>query len=194
METTAKPRRKRAEKVNPKDELLRWLRTECDEDDVKFNTDGSKYLGIKTVKDKLRLLRERWGVQRNENGFNHFVFTTRNGDSFASGSLNIELVGEGFNVKLVGAATFNLKEYGENTHYAATLKSLCLCNAMLEYPQFGACLNDDIADVVLPTKENKKITAGIVEQQKLKNAIKNNDENLITELKEKYIFPDVTNK
>jgi hypothetical protein len=57
---------------------------------------------------------------------------------------------------LAGAATFTTTEYGENEHWAATVKSLAIVNAVQVLgPQFGWGLNG-FKDIVTP--DEKKYT------------------------------------
>lgn len=131
--------------------LKKWLNTPCDESDLLELTKGVFYIPIGIVKKKILYMREKFNVDVFQKNFHHFMFTDAQRVTYASGSKEViiyqdkQLINE-----LVGAATFPTGNYGENTHYAATLSSLCLVSALAgEYPQFGSHLNKTF-DVVAP--------------------------------------------
>lgn len=127
--------------------LLQWLMSPCPPEDVKGDQYLGYFLGIDKVNEKINILRSKFECRVNFRNFHHFLFIKPTKEVFASGSIEVEIISKDgtFHVELVGAATFDIEEYDNdkesNPHYAATLKSLCKSNALLEYPQFGSLLN-----------------------------------------------------
>lgn len=144
----------------PNIELNNWLQAPPLPEEIKGDEVEGFFLGIDTVKIKLKTLEDRFGVWVDYSNFSHLVFYDVQKNLYASGSLEVALRFEDGPVKkFVGAATFNVAEYYPNGHYAATLKSLCISNAMLEYPQFGGLLNKGLERVKPepPTKIDAKV-------------------------------------
>lgn len=133
-------------------ELKEWLYTPCAVSDLLQLEKDVAYMPIGIVKQKIQYMEDNFGVLYLENNFNHFLFNQQNKESLASGSIGITMMqGNVVVSQLIGAATFPLSFYGTNTHYAATLESLCIVNAFGgKYPQFGSGLNK--LDVVAPSK------------------------------------------
>lgn len=130
-----------------------WLNTPCLPEEISGDAESGWFLGIEILRKKLKYLEDKFGVLVGYSDFNHLIFNAPDRRSFASGSLNMELKFEdGTTKRLVGGATFDLQEYAPNTHFAATLKSLCIGNGLLEYEAFGRSLNKD----PLPAKEIPK--------------------------------------
>lgn len=125
--------------------VYQWLQTPCKPEEVKGDAETGFFLGIDRTREKIKYMEETFGVSVHYSDFNHITFMTPDRNCFMSGSLSMVLsFVEGKEKKLVGAATFNLQEYYPNQHFAATLKSLCICNALFnEYPQFGSLLNKE---------------------------------------------------
>lgn len=156
------------------EELKTYLNTEPLPEEIRINANGSRYLPIDIVRSKLDYLtNSKWEVTN----FSHLYFNNA-GQLSISGSLELF-----FNVdsdtddiysvlilrRLTGAATFKLTDYEDNNHYAATLKSLCIVNALSqEYPCFGKNLNNDIDAEVKPQAEQFLS----IEQQIKQNASK----------------------
>lgn len=136
-------------------ELKKWLNTPCSNEDLVELKDQVFYMPIGVVKRKIQYMEDTFKVSVFETNFHHFLFNQSQKEAIASGSIEIKIViiGGAFDgccfVQLVGTATFPISYYGENTHYAATLESLCIVNAFGgKYPQFGSGLNK--FDVVSP--------------------------------------------
>ncbi len=130
--------------------LKNWLQTPCAPEDLLELTKGIFYMPIGTVKKKIQHMEDKFSVVYLEANFHHFLFNSNKHETIASGSIGITLIQDGEIVaQLIGTATFPISYYGENTHYAATLESLCIVNAFgAKYPQFGSVLNS--TDVVAP--------------------------------------------
>lgn len=131
-------------------DLKQWLDQPCATEDLMELTKGIYYMPIGIVKKKIKHMEDKFCVTYLETNFNHFLFNSNQRETIASGSIGITLMQEDKIVaQLIGAATFPITYYGENTHYAATLESLCIVNAFgAKYPQFGSVLNS--TDVVTP--------------------------------------------
>lgn len=148
-------------------ELKQWLYTECVKEDLLELKEGVYYMPIGVVKKKIQQMEDTFDVSVLESNFHHFFFNNNQREAIASGSIVITITQrdeEGQLIiiaQLVGAATFPVSFYGENTHYAATLESLCIVNAFGgKYPQFGSALNKfDVvaADKSLATVPKQKI-------------------------------------
>lgn len=125
--------------------VYEWLNTPCPKEEVKGDADSGFFLGIDRTREKIKFMEDTFGVSTSYFGFSHLIFTTPDRQCFTSGSLNVKLTfADGKEKHLVGAATFNIQDYYPNQHFAATLKSLCICNALFsEYPQFGSLLNKE---------------------------------------------------
>lgn len=132
------------------EDVLKWLDEFPLPEEILTNEDGSKYLPIAVVKSKLDLLTNKGWQTKN---FNHFIFN-QNGNYKVYGSLEVYV--EYYNAidkiiifrNLVGAATFDIKDYKGNPHWSATLKSLCMVNAVQDLgKQFGQGLNPEFESV-----------------------------------------------
>lgn len=139
--------------VDMTNDLKKWLQTPCATEDLLELTKGIYYMPIGAVKKKIQYMEDTFDVAVLEQNFHHFLFNNTQRDTLASGSIEIVIVDNGIGRKIsqmVGAATFPIASYGDNTHYAATLMSLCKVSAFgNKYPQFGSGLNK-IYDVVAP--------------------------------------------
>lgn len=160
-------------------ELKQWLQTPCAESDLLELKEGIFYMPVGVVKKKIQYMEDTFGVSVLETNFHHFFFNNNQREAFASGSIGITIMqrdelGELIIVaQLIGAATFPVSFYGENTHYAATLESLCIVNAFGgKYPQFGSALNK--FDVVAADKALAKVPQQEVDKEinKLFNKVK----------------------
>lgn len=141
-------------------DLKKWLETPCDKTDLLQLEKDVFYMPIGTVKKKIQYMEDTFNVSVNESAFSHLLFNKSQKEIIASGSIVIRIFQwEGGQpvyliTELIGTATFPVDNYGENTHYAATLESLCIVNAFGgKYPQFGSALNK--IDVVPDTKVKK---------------------------------------
>lgn len=131
-----------------KAELLAFLYTPCPLEEVQTDENGGQYLPIELVKKKLEWLEEYFGLRVWQSDFRH-KFQPWNKDLIVSGSLTIEFA----DFRLVGAATFPASRFGANKHYAPTLRSLCVTNALSwRFPAFGSQLNQNDG-ISIPDKE-----------------------------------------
>ncbi len=157
-------------------ELKQWLQSECAKEDLLELKDGVFYMPIGAVKKKIQYMEDTFGVTVLESNFHHFFFNNNQREAIASGSIEITIIDNGIGRKIaqmVGSATFPVSFYGENTHYAATLESLCIVNAFGgKYPQFGSALNK--FDVVAADKALAKVPQQEVDKEinKLFNQVK----------------------
>lgn len=135
-------------------ELHKWLNEPCSTEDLLELNKGIFYMPIGAVKKKIQHMEEKFGATVLETNFHHFLFNNNQRETIASGSIGITIMqGGSIIAQLIGAATFPISSYGENTHYAATLMSLCKVSALgNKYPQFGSGLNK-IYDVVAPVSK-----------------------------------------
>lgn len=136
--------------------IIEWLETDCIESEIMGDHSKGYYLGIDTVKSKIRQMEKRFQAIVDISSFNHFFFTNPDKSVIASGSLEVMITHPDIVKCIVGAATFDMKDYDGNTHYAATLKSLCICNAMLQFPQFGSKLNKEFVPTIQQKGPDKK--------------------------------------
>ena len=154
--------------------LTDWLQIPCLPEDVSGDEHEGFYLGIDIVKDKLKIMESRFFTFLNYSNFNHFLFNAHNKNTYASGSIEIEIVSElGDNPtespyattqspiilrRLIGTATFNIFDYDndktQNGNYASILKSLCTAQALKEFPQFGSLLNKESLVKIVQGKRN----------------------------------------
>lgn len=130
------------------EDVLKWLDESPLPEEILINEDGSKYLPIAVVKSKLDLLTGRGWETKN---FNHYLLN-HNGSIKVYGSLEVYVeyyIDKVFTFRnLVGAATFDIKDYKGNPHWSATLKSLCMVNAVQDLgKQFGYGLNPEFEPV-----------------------------------------------
>jgi hypothetical protein len=203
-------------------ELKKWLYTECANEDLLELKEGVFYMPIGVVKKKIQYMEDTFGVAVLESNFHHFFFNNNQRESIVSGSIGITLMQRTtitrtdnntivvqtpyeLITQLIGAATFPISFYGENTHYAATLESLCIVNAFGgKYPQFGSALNK--FDVVpadkglakVPKQEVDKEINKLFEQVKKKLSKYSNQEDAqayldSTEFKHSLIAKNIVN-
>jgi hypothetical protein len=131
-----------------KAELLAFLYTPCPLEEVQTDENGGQYLPIEVVKRKLEWIEEYFGLRVWQSDFKH-EYQPWNKELIVSGSLTIEFL----DFRLVGAATFPASRFGANKHFAPTLKSLCVTNALSwRFPAFGSQLNQNDG-VTIPEKE-----------------------------------------
>jgi hypothetical protein len=174
--------------IDPKQDLLAWLSQEPAPEDIRYNDDGSLYQPVEVVKEKLDILDIGWSTKN----FHHFYFQPIDGSWRISGSVELRvqyvLGGVVIDRSLVGASTFDTQEYTPNTHYAQTCLSLCIVAAAKEIGAFfGKNLNKGL-EPELKIKQLKKKKAGLIEKQKMSNAVLSNDQKTIDELNENYTF------
>lgn len=186
-------------------ELLEWLNTPCDPADLLQLEKDVYYMPIGTVKQKLSYMEKEFGVKICYSNFNHLVINTttkkREPILLASGSIELTIHSKHHESKylddtkkLVGAATITSDVYGDNIHYAATLKSLCIVNALSsEYPQFGYS-SLFVSDVVSAEKNDNKPAADMLIIGLMIMAMKNKKGQQIKELLAQYSFDDKTTK
>ena len=158
--------------------LIEWLDTPCLPDDLIELSKDVYYMPIGTVKRKIKYMEDKFGVFVSESNFSHHIFNVNQKRYFASGSIEIKIVSADTGAQIyqiVGAATFPLEQYGENTHYAATLESLCILNAFGgKFMQFGSGLNSlDVVSkgnvlAIVPAAEVDAVTNKLFEQLKKK--------------------------
>lgn len=153
-------------------ELKQWLQSECAKEDLLELKDGVFYMPIGVVKKKIQYMEDTFDVSVLESNFHHFFFNNNQRETIVSGSIEIKIFyksdifpfDESLIAQLVGTATFPISFYGENTHYAATLESLCIVNAFGgKYPQFGSALNK--FDVVAADKSLAKVPKQEVDKE-----------------------------
>lgn len=148
-------------------DLHKWLYTPCSTEDLLELTKGVWYMPIGVAKKKIQFIEDNFDAIVLETNFHHFLYNTSQRETIASGSICITIMQGGIIVaQLIGAATFPISNYGENTHYAATLESLCIVSAFGgKYPQFGSGLNKTF-DVVAPiTKPLATVPADVVDKE-----------------------------
>lgn len=127
----------------PSDEEVMLIKVQ--RNNGKDKPDSYKTLGIETVYRKIKELRTQYKVRFNYKNFSHLFYcenARREAIDIISGSLEVEVVINGILTNLIGAATYKLGQFDDNRHYAATLKSLCITNALgQEFNCFGRNLN-----------------------------------------------------
>lgn len=175
--------------VNPKEDLQSWLNQEPLPEDIRYNDDGSAYQPIEVVKPKLDILDAGWSTKN----FNHFYFQPIDGSWRISGSVELRvqyaLGGVVIDRTLVGASTFDTQDYAPNTHYAQTCLSLCIVAAAKEIGAFfGKNLNRGLETVPKENAPIKKKKAGLIEKQKMTNALFSGDQKIVEELNANYTF------
>lgn len=171
-----------------------WINTPPTEEDVK-DDDGIKYIPYEIIKGKLDFLcPDTWGTQN----FNHFIFYMPDKRIRVSGSVEVlvryyytkegETAITEVNRTLSGAATFYADEYWPNEHWAATVKSLAVVNAVQVLgPQFGWGLNP-VVEKSNEEQPKKKQPIDVVIKKKLDLAIMKGDEKTVNEIKENYVI------
>lgn len=145
-------------KMNPKElsyfyheeDVPKWLDTDPDESEIKYDERNKKSIPYSIMKAKLdRLCPESWDIRN----FHVTFFFTNDRRQWVSGHIDLVvsyayLLEDGTVRKvertLAGAATFCTDDYAPNTHWAATVKSLAVCNAAQPLgKQFGWNLNPE---------------------------------------------------
>lgn len=165
-------------------ELLKQkLNEEPPAEEVSFLPDGARYLSIDIVRKKADELFDKW--EHSNFAFNSFLFGK---ETFASGSLwvKIQYAGDGISAyerTMSGAATIKLSNYQNNEHFAETLKSLCIVNALSqEYVCFGKNLNAGLFSEMPDVEPAGKYVPDAIVNKKFENAILQNNAILAAEL------------
>lgn len=146
----------------PKPTIKEWLRIPCKEEETLQLSSGARYMPIDIVRGKLRFLEDTYLAKINYSKLVITPHTDSSKETRYSGTIHIEITADGFSKSLVGGATFGIKEYGENCHYAAICKSLATVNALsTEYEAFGKDLNKEFIEpqvvVKTPVQNNHSI-------------------------------------
>ncbi len=133
----------------PVTDTKRFFDMEPAEDEIKINEDGSRFIPYPIIVKKLYdLCGGNWGTKN----FNHFFFVIPDHPDLIKVSGGAEVVVKYFDTELgeivertlAGAATFYTIDYSPNEHWAATLKSLCVVNAVqILGRNFGWGLNEE---------------------------------------------------
>lgn len=164
-------------------ELREWLYTPCDVNDLLQIEPGIYYLPITKCREKMKYMEETFSVNISEHSFNHFMFCLPSKEVIVSAGIGVRIDCED-TVDLIGSATFNVADYGRNTHYGATVKSLAIINAFTSrYPQFGSAFM--AKDNVVPEQKNKP-EMDVVVKKKYLQAIAKNDTVTIQNLEAQY--------
>lgn len=131
--------------------IINWLNSDPDEDEVSYNERQRRYLKYSVIKRKLdELCPDNWDTKN----FHQFIFNTPDRRIKISGNIDVVVhyhyvLKDGESVRevhrtLAGAATFNAEDYAPNEHWAATVKSLAIANAVQVLgKQFGWDLNPE---------------------------------------------------
>jgi hypothetical protein len=116
-----------------------WIDNSPLEEETSIHSDGGKFIPYPIIVRKLnRLSPHSWQTQN----FHHFFFHTKDGKVKVSGSIEVVVEYNDRKRVLAGAATFYTEDYAPNEHWAATVKSLAICNAVLVIGKnFGWNLN-----------------------------------------------------
>lgn len=118
------------------EELKTWLSTPCADSDIKPNSDGSEYIPIGIIENKLDKF-DSWGTSN----FKFQIFKTSN-YWFASGSVELLVVNNKKSKTINGAVTYSIGRRDSNMDYEATVLSFCIANAAKKLgKQFGRHLN-----------------------------------------------------
>lgn len=124
--------------------LKEYLFTPCPNEDLIPDENGSLYMPISEVKARIAFIEGNWGVYLVQRNFRHQYYTMA-GKPIISGSIEVVLG----DYQLVGAANFVVGKFGANDHHAATLRSLCVTNALRwKFPAFGSHLEGNEVEVV----------------------------------------------
>lgn len=171
------------------DKFSEWLNTPIEPSLCLEIEPGIFYVPIGVVKDKINYAEREFGAIFNFSDFTHNL-TVFNKVLIASGSLTVSIMQENLGQRLlVGAATFYINIMGENTHYAATLKSLCVVNGLSwKYPAFGSCLNKEQEVVEYAKKKTEKIEPDFIIRKKYAIAVAEKNEELVRQYEEQYNF------
>lgn len=144
-------------KQNPKElsyfyhpsNITEWMNEEPNEEEIKFDEGNKRSIPYAIMKTKLdKLCPESWDIKN----FHFTQFFTNDRKQWITGHIDLVVsyayeLPDGTGVRkvtrtLAGAATFCIEEYLPNTHFAATVKSLAICNAAQPLgKQFGWNLN-----------------------------------------------------
>lgn len=181
--------------------LEQWLNEPCDEFETAIHPfGGGAYLPIDVINKKIVFAEKLFDAKFKFQNYRHEVYNLP-ASIVVSGSIEVKLLvrsDENFDTDslevevdaLVGSATFDIVHYHPNTHWGATCKSLCISNALLKYPQFGALLNSQRVEFSVKEEAavNGKKKADHIIQKMMDNAQSAGDEKTIKELNEIYNF------
>lgn len=203
------------EKFRPKElsyfyhdhKIIEWLKSSPPDTDVSYNERQKKFQKYSVIKRKLdTLCPDTWDSKN----FHQFIFYMPDKRIKVSGNIDVAIryhylledksgVRE-VNRTLAGAATFFAADYAPNEHWAATLKSLCIVNAVQALgKQFGEGLNpeeddQDVYTVVVPTEKSRngiaasKMTPDPLMRQKYAKAIVEGNVSVIADMEAMYDF------
>lgn len=163
--------------------IREWLATPCKDSEIAM-IDGAFYLPIDVVLDKINVLRYTFNADVHTFAPTHQYFKTAAGEDICSGNIQLSVTcpKEAFNIQCSGAATIFLRNYTNNLHYAATVKSLAIMNACkMLGPQFGSHLNE-----IIEKEHRQKPPLDIVMREKYKKALEDNDKETIKSMEESY--------
>ena len=139
--------------MNTELSLQDWLNQEPLPEEIKSNTDGSRYIPIEFIKPKLDVLCDKnWDTLI----FRHEMINMPDRSLYCTGSVELCVVfsyGQDEGVfyterRLTGAATFDCQRYFPNTNFAAILLSLAIVNAAQNLGRFfGKHLNSHLLTI-----------------------------------------------
>lgn len=179
-------------------QLLDWLNYPPAEEEISKNLDGSEFIPIGIVENKLTRLDPFWGTEN----FRFQLIQGASGCMFADGSLELVVTYGGRTRRLVGAATLLVPADTEfdnpvvNSNFGATVKSECIKNSAKGCGRsFGSALNerDLILTPVNKSQKNGKQKPPAVKmkpdskiQSQYNKAFENNEDGLIAALNDIY--------
>ena len=132
-------------------DIVNWLHTDPLEEEITYDDKGKKSQKFSVIKRKLDYLcPDNWDTKN----FHHFFIRMPDNRIKISGNIDVVIryhyeLQDGSAVRevyrtLAGAATFYADEYAPNEHWGATVKSLCIVNALQVLgKQFGWELNPE---------------------------------------------------
>jgi len=134
--------------------IQEWLNKEPLAEEISFNDDGSQYLPIAIVEEKLsRLTDGLWSTTSFTYKIQEF------GESLIIlASIELTVTYNSITRTLIGCTTFSDKTYGINQDWLATAKSECIKNASKALGlQFGSGLNNRLDKKVIQQKTSDDI-------------------------------------
>lgn len=132
-------------------DIINWLKADPLEEEISYNERQRRYMKYSVIKAKLDYLcPDNWDTKN----FHQFIFYMPDKRIKVSGNIDVVVryhyqLEDGSDVRevyrtLAGAATFNAEDYAPNEHWAATVKSLAIANAVQVLgPQMGWNLNPE---------------------------------------------------
>lgn len=163
-----------------------WIDNDPEEGEVKSKEEGERTIRsipYEIIKPKLdRLCPDGWDTKN----FHHLYFYMPDKSIKVSGSIEVVVKYGNVNRTLSGAATFYAQDYYPNEHWAATVKSLAVVNAVQVLGKnFGWGLNPMPE---MQSEERQKQPIDAIIQKKLELAISKGDEKTVNEIKENYVI------